>query len=389
MKTWHIITSEYPPQAGGVSDYTSLLARALHQAGDNVNVWAPSVPDVSEERLEDGIVVHRTLGTFGAQNLAKAGEKLREIRLADCEVLVQWVPHGYGKRSMNVGFCRWVESLSHLGFQISAMVHEPGHELHKGPWRNRLIALVHRRMLRILLRSAHRVLISIPAWESYLRPYAPANLKFEWLPIPATIPVVSRKPADDSEIKVVGHLGTYASVMKAMLAPAISKLLETRPNSSFLLMGKGSEVFARALSARHPAIAARIKSTGQLSDAALSRSISSCDMMLQPFPDGLSSRRTSLMNALAHGVAVVSNLGHLSEDFWDSSKAVAITDPAHFVDTCIQLLDDATARKSIAEKGSQLYRSRFDWPNVVSTLRSSPESLPSGLSDRRSNSYSR
>jgi hypothetical protein len=39
--TWHILTGEYPPQPGGVSDYTRQLARALVDAGDSVEVWAP------------------------------------------------------------------------------------------------------------------------------------------------------------------------------------------------------------------------------------------------------------------------------------------------------------------------------------------------------------
>ena len=42
MIDWHIITGEYPPQPGGVSDYTRLVAEGLAAAGDAVTVWAPS-----------------------------------------------------------------------------------------------------------------------------------------------------------------------------------------------------------------------------------------------------------------------------------------------------------------------------------------------------------
>ncbi len=38
---WQIVTGEYPPQPGGVSDYTRLVARGLAGAGDRVEVWAP------------------------------------------------------------------------------------------------------------------------------------------------------------------------------------------------------------------------------------------------------------------------------------------------------------------------------------------------------------
>src|SRR5262249_13522359 len=41
MIAWHVLTGEYPPQAGGVSDYTFLLAQSLAAAADTVTVWAP------------------------------------------------------------------------------------------------------------------------------------------------------------------------------------------------------------------------------------------------------------------------------------------------------------------------------------------------------------
>ena len=41
MTRWAILTGEYPPQPGGVSDYTQLVARGLADAGDHVTVFAP------------------------------------------------------------------------------------------------------------------------------------------------------------------------------------------------------------------------------------------------------------------------------------------------------------------------------------------------------------
>ena len=42
MTTWHIITGEYPPAPGGVSDYTEAVAAGLAAAGDEVHVWCPA-----------------------------------------------------------------------------------------------------------------------------------------------------------------------------------------------------------------------------------------------------------------------------------------------------------------------------------------------------------
>ena len=37
--TWHVLTGEYPPDCGGVGDYSADLARALAETGDLVHVW--------------------------------------------------------------------------------------------------------------------------------------------------------------------------------------------------------------------------------------------------------------------------------------------------------------------------------------------------------------
>jgi hypothetical protein len=39
---WHVITPEYPPMLGGVSDYTQSIAKGLAAQGDEVHVWCPA-----------------------------------------------------------------------------------------------------------------------------------------------------------------------------------------------------------------------------------------------------------------------------------------------------------------------------------------------------------
>jgi hypothetical protein len=36
---WHLITAEYPPQSGGISDYSHLIATGLAAEGETVHVW--------------------------------------------------------------------------------------------------------------------------------------------------------------------------------------------------------------------------------------------------------------------------------------------------------------------------------------------------------------
>src|SRR5579883_195141 len=59
---WHLITCEYPPQIGGVSDYTFLMARELARAGEEVHVWCGAASGDYPE--SPGVSVHRELRRF-------------------------------------------------------------------------------------------------------------------------------------------------------------------------------------------------------------------------------------------------------------------------------------------------------------------------------------
>src|SRR4051794_16529358 len=107
--SWAILTGEYPPQPGGVSDYTRVVARALATAGDDVHVWAPPVSpgDGAAVVQDEGAVVHRLPDRF-----ARAGRALCEADLRrrgpECRILVQYVPQAFGCRGMNVPLCLWL-----------------------------------------------------------------------------------------------------------------------------------------------------------------------------------------------------------------------------------------------------------------------------------------
>jgi glycosyltransferase involved in cell wall biosynthesis len=377
MTAWHIITCEYPPQIGGVSHYTRLLARHLRQAGDDVSVWAPAFGAAAEAN------VHRELGDFSAKALHRADELLDSQRKPRT-LLVQWVPHGYGKRGINLGFCRWIASRVRRGDALYLMVHEPCLESCQRLWKYRFVSFMQRRMVRILLHSAARVFISIPGWESRLRDLAPPLQRCEWLPIPATIDAVpdanavSRiRAAIAQDGLMLGHLGTYSPEIERSLKPSLETVLQRVQNVHVLLLGSNSEKFANELKAGAPELASRIQGAGVLPDGELANHIAACDLMLQPYPDGLSSRRTSLMNVLAQGTPVVSNVGHLSESLWEDSHAVALastSEPSQLASLCIELLQNEPARRKLGDAGRDLYRSRFDWKNIVATLRLSPES---------------
>src|SRR5205085_12603024 len=74
LTEWHLITGEYPPQPGGVSDYTRWVASGLASAGDNVHVWCPPCQTSSVD--DSQVIVHRELGSMGLRDLLKVSRML-------------------------------------------------------------------------------------------------------------------------------------------------------------------------------------------------------------------------------------------------------------------------------------------------------------------------
>lgn len=376
---WHIITSEYPPQPGGVSDYTAMVAHGLADAGDDVAVWCP--PAVAAPLGDGGVKVRRELGAFARADLTRVSVLLN-AEPAPRRLLLQWVPHGFGWRSMNLPFCRWLlRRARRHGDQVDIMVHEP--YLAFRPWhlRQNAAALVHRWMTVTLLRAATRVWTSIPAWQNCWQPYTLGRkVPFGWLPIPSSIPVVDdptgvatlRRALLPREGRLLGHCGTYGPIIGTLLRAALPAVLERSPETQALLIGRGSDRFRAELLAQAPHLAGRISATGPLDAALLSRHLSACDLMLQPYADGLSTRRTSAMACLAHGRPVVSTTGRLTEPLWQESNAVRLA-PVEDIGTLVQrtcdLLKDEGERTRVGNAGRALHQARFNIAHTIAALR--------------------
>jgi glycosyltransferase involved in cell wall biosynthesis len=390
---WHLVTGEYPPQAGGVSDYTHLVARELAATGDEVHVWCPSAkeaqsgsPDPAASEIADspGVIVHREFRTFASADLRRVGKVLDQFA-EPRRLLVQWVPHGYGYRAMNLPFCFWLWRRARHGDRVELMVHEPYLGFGEGSWKQNSVALVHRLMTMILLRAARRVWISIPAWESLLRPYALGRgIPFEWLPVVSNIPVIDdaagvkaiRARYTQEQGALVGHFGAYDRHLTDLLLKSIPALMQNGRPQAVLLLGRGSEAMRDELTSKIPTLVGRVHASGTLAADELSRHVSACDLMLQPYIDGVSTRRTSTMVALAHGVPVVTTSGPLTEPLWAESQAVAlapVADLPELVETIQRLLPDAVARKHMSAAARSLYAERFDVEHIIASLRAAAE----------------
>lgn len=375
---WHIVTCEYPPQAGGVSDYTYLVAKELAHQKDQVHIWCPNA---TGERPEiAGVTIHPA-GRYSPADLRALGRQL-DTFARPRRVLVQWVPHGFGYKSVNLFFCLWLWYRSTRGDMVELMVHEPYLPFRRLRWRQNAAAVVQRLMTVILLRASERIWMSTPAWESKLRPFETRSRRvFEWLPVASNVPRID-DPQAVFEIRrrcakaglLVGHFGTFGAPIAEMLEAIIPRLLRNNQHMSLLLMGGGGREFCERLLKSYPELRGALHATGHVQELdRLSLHLSACDLMIQPYPEGVTTRRGTAMAALSHGRPLVTTSGVLTEPVWAASQAVALTAAADiegFVDATLRVSNDPAYRGSLAQLARELYERQFDIRKTVTTLRS-------------------
>lgn len=366
---WHLLTGEYPPQPGGISDYTALLAAGLAAHGEEVHVWSSQADGTTP--AVNGVTVHRIAGKWSPDDLARLGDELDKLG-APRRLFVQHTPNTWAYRGLNLHFCKWLLKRKNGGDEVWLMVHEPFY-----PWLLRdkpqrwLLAAGQRWMMRTLLAASSRVYVSIPGWEKYLRAYERGEPHaITWLPIFSTIPVVSdeRKVAElrqrlkPDEQTVIGNFGTFGGAVGEMLFEVLPALLLRHPERVGLLLGRGGEHFATRLRASHPSLSARLFATGELPPGQVSLNLQACDLLVQPYPDGVSSRRTSVMAGLAHGIPTVTTTGLLSEPVWAETGCVALAaadDLQSLIQTAEALLSNYELRESLASRAQAAYEQNF------------------------------
>ena len=375
---WHILTGEYPPQPGGVSDYTRLVARELAAHGDRIVVWAP--PADGPEPEDPGVDIRRLPDHFGLRSMAAIARALTRDR-EPRRVLVQYVPHAFGWKALNLPFCAWLRLLGR-GTPVWVMFHEVAFPFDREqPLAHNVLAVGTRMMASMAARAAERVFVSIPEWTTTLGELAPECAP-EWIPVPCTIPCTD-EPVATAALReryagragLVGHFGTYGEILRPTLRAVIHRLLD-RTDCHVLLFGRGSEQAVADITSDRRALCGRVHGTGELTAAEVSRHVRSCDLMLQPFPDGVSSRRTSVMISLSQGRPIVTTSGWLTEPLWAESQSVVLVpagDIAGIAAAAAAVLNDPARAARLGARARDLYETRFHLRHTVTALRGTGE----------------
>lgn len=223
-------------------------------------------------------------------------------------------------------------------------------------------------------RTADVVFFSIDPWVEKYRAWFPGK-PLVHLPVGSNI---ARVPTPRSEARarlgiaddrpVLGLFGTaHASRLLDHVRSAVEGAAQGGEPFQVLYVGPHAAAVQEALSG-FPVLA-----DGPFPSDEVSRRFAAMDVYLAPFLGGVSSRRTSLMTALQHGIATVSTRGEQTDRILLEADNRAFllapeNDRTAFREACLRTVTDSALRGRMASEGQRLYEEMFDWNRIADRM---------------------
>lgn len=365
------ITGEYPPQPGGVGDYTQRLAQTLASAGiEAITLTARYGRWQLWRATPNGDEALVAPGGRASWRLVAAGRLARlvsRIRPDWCHIQYQT-----GAYQLQVGVNVLPLLLRRTGVASAITYHDllPPYLFPKaGPVRKWVTLLP--------ARAATAVIATNPEDEATLRN---AGLQPRLIPIGANIEPAL--PPDYHRAAWRARLGVAAGEALigyfGLLSPGkgvdmLIDLVAGQPHWRLLIIGGAAtaptdRAYAAAVQQRlaTTGLRDRVIVTGHAAAEQVSAYLGACDVVALPFRDGASLRRGSLLVALAHGCAIVTTPPASPATAAALTGAVqfASAQPDAFATAISALLENPTTRMRLSEAARTVAR-RFDWQAIA------------------------
>ncbi|TAK66839.1 MAG: glycosyltransferase [Dehalococcoidia bacterium] len=372
------VSGEYPPDVGGVADYTYHLAHAVRGLGHEATV----VTSGDARSNVDCVPVRRAPGW----RLADVPSTARTIVDTRPDVVsFQYVPHMYGRGGVAAGAAALPWLLRRAGAPcVVSTMHEIASRWEARP-RRTAAAFAHRAQAMLIAAASDRLVATNAAYARQLRRWTRGRRPVSEIPAGASIlparhgasgVATLRSSLGGDRQALVGEFSPFAVGKQPQALIALARQLG--PVAQLVLIGglraddARRAAFERA--AADAGVSDRITWTGQLSPSDVSRHLAALDLYVHTHIAGASPRSTTLVTALAHGLPIVAFDG---PETGSSLRAAACLVPAGDVDAlgrmAESMLEDPHARTEAGVRARDLHERGFRWDVIARTLM---EALP-------------
>lgn len=325
------------------------------------------------KRLGDGVRDH---GEQLVRALNAAGYAANHSAWARAEVelvIVQYTPFTWGHRGLAPSLVTRVVALRRRRPppHVALMVHEP--YLTGDRARDMALGLAQREQLRLMCSLADTVLVSIEPWQRLLDRWRGAR-PVSHLPVGSNLP-----DAREAREAMRGKLGLRDSevVVAAFDSPHPGRSRVLAEIAARAAAGAGATrlLLLGAQATAYDGLPLRTTMPGALSAPCLAAHLAAADIFLAPFVDGVSTRRTTLIAALQHGLPIVGTEGDLTDPELRSGRScmvlVSPDEPQAFGAATASLVQDTHGRLVAGRGSRELFDRRFAWAALVESMRQS------------------
>jgi polysaccharide biosynthesis protein PslF len=372
-----LISADYPPAAGGVSDYTYHLAQALVDIGHDVRVVASCVTGaVQDDAGDPRIDVVRVARRW---DVAMIGPIVAIVRRWRPELIaLQYVPTMYGRGGVAPGIALLPFPLrlaTHAS--IVAVLHELAFGWSLVP-KQAVQAIAHRAQLRLLSLGCDRFVVTNDCYAELLSHWVRQQRVVRVIPVGANILPVA--VGEDERVAVRRKLGVGSGPLLGSLS-ALS--VGDQPEHLITVLGRIHSAHLALLgglpsdSPRRPSVVAlargagvaeRMVWTGYLPQRALSQALATLDIYVHTRDAGASTRSTVLATALAHGLPIVAYRGPETGPLFVDGENILLAPPGNaqaLADRVAQALASPELRSRLSAGARQLYREHFTWGSIA------------------------
>ena len=370
-----ILSPTYPPNAVpcGVGDFTKMLAPRLAETGLEVRVFAGAGYTGPGE--EGGVRVRKIPGGWGPASLGRIARASREEGIG--ALLVQYAPNLYPPAGRWIHFLPAAMRLFAPGIPSVFSMHTVG-----------VSTLASKAGAALMLASAPAILSTNEEVTHLIGKYMRKSpRKLREVPIGANIEpppggaggreAARRRVREEAglgpEDWVLAHFGFYypGKGTEEIIGAAARWKEEGRRFRLFMAGGRWPDDggFYPALKERAEAagLGEELIWTGYVGGERISEILLAADLFLAPFAGGISSRRGSLMAALAHGLPVVSTPPQAPTKYFREGEnffPVPFGDAGALAAAAAALMADPGRRARLAEGASALAEI-FSWPAIA------------------------
>lgn len=297
----------------------------------------------------DGVAQHagrlaEALAAAGTESTTVAPDEIPEGGTWDVAHL-HYVPFSFP--AYGLGAARVAQRLRRLA-PLVITVHEPriGYELSP---RGTLLAAAQDGVLQLLGRLAAGVIVTTGRWRRFLR-----GVPSRVVPSGSVLGLTEEpRPVQHHGVPRIGIIPSRHPGRMQKLSEEVARRLGEGGRADVVAIGAG--------------VVAGLPSSGYLEAPDFAAALAHCDLLLLPYLDGVTGRRTSFSSALQLGLPTLTTLVQPMQDFAIDGgfEHTRPDDEEGFLSAAQALAADAGRRAEVARRGRELFLRELAWPRLA------------------------